>query len=215
MLSIQLALLKGITISAISLQLTQPIVPAGSNPTADLALPSLPKGKVNASPLSDTSGSLSPHWDGTIEVPFNEPNISISFLPSDDLTQVWNDTYSLTPNISTVSRPPRRAHGLPPLPYGWEVRCSEKLGSGMNPSSCLDAWKFVPPIDRKVSFGPRSAANTYDVGLPRRYLSCTSRGLTYVFAAILPWVDAMLTILQSRWYMLYRALSSERPHGSS
>ena len=177
MLSIQLALLKGITISAISLQLNQPIVPAGSNPTADLA-----------SPLSDTSGSLSPHWDGTIEVPLNEPNISISFLPSDDPIQVWNDTYSFTPNISTVSRPPRRAHGLPPRPYGWQVRCSDKLGTGMNPSSCLDAWKFLPAIDREVSFGPRSAATTYDVGLPRRYLSCTLRGFTYVFAAMLPWV---------------------------
>lgn len=188
MLSIQLALLKGITISAISLQLNQPIVAAGSNPTADLALSSWLKGKVNASTLSDSSGSLSPHWDGTIEVPLNEPNISISFLPSDDPTQVWNDTYSFTPNISTVSRPPRRAPGLPPRPYGWEIRCSDKLGTGMNPSSCLDAWKFLPAIDRKVSFGPRSAANTYDVGLPRRYLSCTLRGLTYVFAAMLPWV---------------------------
>ena len=188
MLSIQLALLEGITISAISLQLTQPIVPAGSNSTTDLVLPSWPDGKVNASPLSDSSGTLSRHWDGTIEVPLDEPNISISSLPSDDPTQFWNDTYSLTPNISTVSRPPRRAAALPPLPNGWRVVCSEKLGTGMNPSSCLDAWTLLPPIDRKVSFGPRGAASTYDVGLPRRYLSCTSRGLTYVFAAILPWV---------------------------
>ena len=158
MVHIHLALIKATTVSALSLQLSQPL-------EQDLA-------STNASLLTNSSGVLTGQWDGTIALPFNEPNRTVSYPLSNDISQSENSTYIFTFNKSSVSRP-----DLPPPPSGWQYICSERLGTGMNPSSCLDAWTLIPPIERPISFGPRTATNTYDVGLPRRYLSCMLRCL--------------------------------------
>ena len=197
MLPIQLTLLKAITISALGIQLARPIVPAEPNSDANLALPNGPQRTVNTSLLSNSSINLSRQWDGTIAVPFNEPNISIPFPSSTDPSHLFNDTYMRTLSISTGARSAILPHHLPPWPKGWNYKCIQKLGTGMNPSSCLDAWTFLPPIEREVSFGPRSAATRYDVGLPRRYLSCTLKGLPRPLLLSCHRFDAMLIILQS------------------
>ena len=177
MLPIQLAIFKAVTISALSLQLTQPITPSNPESGANLSLPNAPQGTVNTSLLSDSLGSSSREWDGTLALPLNEPNTSISYLVSTESSQTWKDTSILTPNIYTGPRGPVRPPDLPPFPKDWTFRCSDKLGTNLNPSSCLDAWTLLPSIESKVSFGPRGASNTYDVGLPRRYLSCTLPGI--------------------------------------
>ena len=177
MLLILLAVSKAITISALGLQLAQPIVPPEPISGANLALSNRPQGTVNASLLSNSSNTISQHWDGTIALPLNGFNTSISFPLLSDLSQLWNDTPALKPNTSTVSENPIRPPDLPPWPQGWAWTCKPLQGIDINPSSCLEAWTLLPPIERTVSFGPRSAGNTYDVGLPQRYLSCTLRPL--------------------------------------
>ena len=173
MLPIQLTILKAITISALSLQLNQPINPSKPESDANLSLPSALHRTLNASLLPDSLGTSSPVWDGTLALPFNEPNISISFPLSTESSQSWNDTSIDMPNISTRPPGPVGQPDIHPLPKDWRYKCSDRLGANMNPSSCLDAWTLLPAIESKISFGPRSASNTYDVGLPKRYLSCT------------------------------------------
>lgn len=197
MLPIQLALLKAITTSALSLQLSQPIVPAELNSGANFARPNGPQTTVNTSMISESSGNLSRQWDGTIAVALNETNILISLPSSTDLSQRWNDTLISTPSISTEARHPISLLHLPPWPKGWKYQCNQLLGTNMNPSSCLDAWTFLPPIERKVTFGPRSSGNIYDVGLPRRYLSCTFIGMPKSLLLSCDGFDTMLTTLQS------------------
>ena len=159
MLHICIVLTKAITISALTLQLSQPISQAKSNSTTNLALPNGPQEPVDDSVLSNLSDALTLIRDGTIALPTNEPYTSIPYPPSSDPSQSLNTT-----SISTFNT-------LPPLPSDWQISCSEKLGTDMRPGSCLDAWTFMLPIEKEVSFGPRSAAETYDVELPRRFLS--------------------------------------------
>ena len=168
MLPIQLAIFKAITISALSLQLNQPITPSRTESDANLSVPSALQGTVNASLLPDALGSSSPVWDGTLALPFNEPNISISYPLSTESSQ----SSIQRPNIYTRPPGPVGQPDLHPLPKDWKYKCSDRLGANMNPSSCLDAWALLPAIENKISFGPRSTSKSYDVGLPKRFLSC-------------------------------------------
>ena len=177
MLSIQLTIVKAITISALSLQQPQPINPANPESGANLSLPYAPQGTVNASLQSDSLGTSSREWDGTLALPLNESNTSMSYPLSTESSQSFNDTSILTPNIYTGPRGPVGPPDLPPFPKDWRFKCSDKLGANMNPSSCLDAWTLLPAIESKISFGPRSASKAYDVELPRRFLSCTLPGI--------------------------------------
>lgn len=172
MLSVQLALLKAIASSALSLQLVQPIIPAESIRNPSFATPKELQAAANASLRSALPSTIPPEWDGTIALPLNVLNISLHSPPSNDPSPLWNDTYISTLNISAGPRP---APSLPPLPHGWALRCSARMGSNINPSSCLEAWALIPPIERTLSFGPRDGTNTYDVMLPKRYQSCTLR----------------------------------------
>lgn len=175
MLPFQLTLLKATTVSALSLQLVRPMLPAESNSTANFALPNGLQAAANASPLLTSSNNIPHQWDGTIALPPEGLTRSLSSTSSSDPSQLWNDTYISAFNTSAGPRPrpgPRPAPDLPPLPRGWGIACTGRYGIGMNPSSCLEAWSLLPPIERTLSFGPRNAANTYDVGLPKRYLSC-------------------------------------------
>lgn len=175
MLIVSLSLLNAITISAISLQLLQPSLPAESNSPAVYALPNESRLAAKASSQFNSSDAIPQQWDGTIELPLNELNISLAFSLSDGPFDLQNDTYISVFNVSAGTRPkpgPRPAPDLPPLPRGWNIICDGRLGTGMSPTSCLEAWTLVPPIEKIVSFGPRNPENTYDVGLPKRYLSC-------------------------------------------
>ncbi len=185
MLPVQLVLLKTIAVSALSLQLVHPLLPAESNSTSNLALPNGLRAAADAPPVFNSSSSVPGHWDGTIKLPLNVPNIPLSTPTSNNLSPSWNDTYLSTFNVSTGPQPqpePKPAPGLPPLPPGWRVVCNGKLGTGLKLSSCLEAQTLFPTVERTVSFGPRNAANTYDVGLPKRYLSCTLRRSPMSFA---------------------------------
>lgn len=55
--------------------------------------------------------------------------------------------------------------------------CDEGLGRDLNLQMCLEALASIPwvigPDYRPFSFGPRET-NTFDVGLPRRFMSCES-----------------------------------------
>lgn len=197
MLPIQLALLKAMTTSALSLQLSQPIVPAELNSGANFARPNGLQTTVNTSLISKSSDNSSQQWDGIIGVLLNETHISIPFPSSNDLSQRWNDTLISTPSISTDARSPISLLHLPPWPQGWDYKCSQLLGTSLNPSSCLNAWTFLPPIEREVTFGPRSSGNTYDVGLPTRYLSCTFKGLPKSLLLSCDVFVTMLITLQS------------------
>ena len=188
MLPIQLAIFKAITISALSVQLSQPITPSDSESGANLSLPNTPQGTVNASLLPDSLGSSTREWDGTLALPLNEPNTSLSYPLSTESSQVWNDASIQTTDISSGPRGPVGRPDLPPFPEDWGYKCSDKLGENMNPSSCLDAWTLLPAIERKVSFGSRSASKTYDVGLPRRFLSCTLTGVLTFLLLRRDWV---------------------------
>lgn len=190
MLLVRFPLLNAITISALSLQLLQPNFPAESNSIAALTLPNDLQNAANATPQFNSSGTIPRQWDGTIELPLNELNISLSFPSSDGSSQLQNDTHISMFNVSAGPKPgpgPRPAPDLPPLPQGWNILCDSRLGTGMSSPSCLEAWTFLPPIERIVSFGPRNAETTYDVGLPKRYQSCTLRNLSpfpsFAFAA--------------------------------
>lgn len=172
MLSVQLALLKAIAFSALSLQLVRPILPAESIRSPSFATPKELQAAANASLRSALSSTIPPEWDGTIALPLNVLDISLHSPPLNDPSPLWNDTYISTVNISAGPRP---EPSLPPLPRGWALRCSASMGSNINPSSCLEAWALIPPVERTLSFGPRDGTNTYDVMLPKRYQSCTLR----------------------------------------
>ena len=177
MLPIQLVIFKAITISALSLPVNQPKNQSKPESDANLSLPNADQGTVHASLLSDSLGSPSREWDGTLALPLNESNTSISYFVSTKSSQSLNDTSILTPNIYTGPRGPVGPPDLPPFPKDWTYRCSDRLGTNINPSSCLDAWTLLPSIESTISFGPRSVLNTYDVGLPTRFLSCTLPGI--------------------------------------
>lgn len=180
MLTIYLSLINAVPISALGLHFLQPILPAESNSTTAFALPNDPLAAVNASHLLNSSGIVPQQWDGTIELPLNELNTSLSFPLLNGPSHLQSDADISTYNASAGPRPkpgpgPRPAPDLPPLPRGWNIVCDGRLGTGMSPPSCLEAWTFLPPIETIVSFGPRNAENAYDVGLPKRYLSCMLR----------------------------------------
>lgn len=178
MLIVRLPLLNAVTISALSLQLLRPNLPAGSNSIAALTLPNDLQVAANASSQFNSSGTIPQQWDGTIELPLIELNLSPPFPSSDGSSRLQNNTHISMYNVSAGPKPdpvPRPAPDLPPLPHGWNVVCNPRLGTGISPRSCLEAWALLPPIERIVSFGPRNAENTYDVGLPKRYQSCTLR----------------------------------------
>ena len=185
MLPVQLILLKTIAVSALSLQLVHPLLPAESNSISSLALPNGLQAAADAPPVSNLSSSVPGHWDGTITLPLNVPNIPLSTPSSNNLSSSWNDIYLSTSNFPTGPQPQRNSKPvpeLPPLPRGWRVVCNGQLGTGLQLSSCLEAQTLFPTIERTVSFRPRNAANSYDVGLPKRYLSCTLRHSHMSFA---------------------------------
>lgn len=57
------------------------------------------------------------------------------------------------------------------------IDCDEGWGRDLNTRICWEAFATVPASmaaeGRAQSFGPR-AANTFDIGLPRRWMSCES-----------------------------------------
>ena len=178
MLIVGLPLLNAITVSALSLQLLQPTLPAESNSVAAFALPNGLQAAANASSLFNSSGTIPQQWDGTIELPLNELNISLSFPSSNGSSPLQSNTHTSMFNVSAGPKPgtgPRPGPDLPPLPHGWNILCDSRLGTHISPQSCLEAWALLPPIERIVSFGPRNAETTYDVGLPKRDQSCTLR----------------------------------------
>ena len=170
MLPVQLALIRIIAASALSLQLDRPTWPAGSTSSLHLARPNQVQTAANASLTSSPSGAIPSEWDGTIALPSDVLNISLSSSSSNGPSPLLNDTYISSFNISAKLPPPPN---LPPSPRGWGLFCSRSPGTSMNPSSCIEAWTLIPPIERTLSFGPRNAAEKYDVGLPKRYQSCT------------------------------------------
>ena len=173
MLPVQLTLLKAITTSALTLQLVQPNVPAESNVTAGLALPNGPPAAASAFLSFNLSNATPQQWDGTIALPLNGLDMSLSSPSLDGQSQLWNNTYISTVNISTGPRP--RPPDVPPLPREWIIRCSQSGDTDIKLSSCLAAWASFPSSERTFSFGPRSASSTYAVGLPKRYLSSMFR----------------------------------------
>ena len=169
MLPAQLTIIKAVTVSALSLQLVQTNLLAESNSNANIALSNRLQGAVNASILSNLSSTLPQQWNGIIASPLDEGNVRLFSPSSNDRSHLWNDTYVSAFNISMRPRP---SPGLivPDFPKGWKFGCDQKFGTGLNPSSCFEAWTFIPPIDEIITFGPRGRA--YDVELPKRYLSC-------------------------------------------
>ena len=169
MLPAQLAIFKAVAVSALSLQLVQPNLLAESNSNANIALSNRLQEAVNASILSNLSSTLPQQWNGIIALPFDQSNVRLLSPSSNDRSNLWNDTYVSTLNIST------RGPGLilPDFPKGWKFGCDQTLGTGLKSVSCLEAWSFIPLVARKITFGPRDTASTYDVELPKRYLSCT------------------------------------------
>ena len=169
MLPAQLAIFQAITVSALSLQLVQPNPLAEVYSNANIAVSNRLQGAVNASILSNLSNTLSQQWNGIIALPLDQSNVRLLTPSSNDRSNMWNDTDVSTLNIST------RGPGLvlPDFPKGWKFGCDKTLGIGLNSVSCLEAWSFLPLVDAKITFGPRGTASTYDVGLPKRYLSST------------------------------------------
>ena len=57
---------------------------------------------------------------------------------------------------------------------GVQYSCNgDRFGRNLSPKSCLQAWSFIPVrITMELSFGERDDGCPYDVGLPKRYLSC-------------------------------------------
>ena len=169
MLPAQLAIFKAVAVSALSLQLVQPNLLAESNLNANTALSDRRQGAVDASFLSNLSSTLPQRWNGIIGLPPDQSNVRLLPPSSNDPSNLWNDTYVSTLNIST------RGPGLilPDFPKGWKFGCDQTLGTGLNSVSCLEAWRFIPLVARTISFGSRHTASKYDVELPKRYLSCT------------------------------------------
>ena len=169
MLLAQLAIIKAAAVSALSLQLVQPNLLTESNLNTDIAPSNRRQGAVNASTLSNLSSTLSQQWNGIIALPLNESNVRLLSPSSNDWANVWNDTYVTALNVSTGGP----GLILPDFPKGWKYGCDQTLGTGLNYLSCFEAWGFIPLAKRDISFGPRGTASTYDVELPKRYLSCT------------------------------------------
>ena len=169
MLPAQLAIFQAVTVSALSLQLVQPNSLAEVYANANIALSNRLQGAVNASTLSNLSSTLPQQWNGIIALPLDQSNVRLLSPSSNDRSNLWNDTYVSTLNISTGGP----GLNLPDFPKGWKFGCDKTLGIGLNSGSCLEAWRFIPFVEREITFGPRDTAGTYDVGLPKRYLSCT------------------------------------------
>ena len=160
MLPVQIALLKAATISALSLQLSQPIVPAGLDSAINLA--------------SSSGYVLAGQTDGTIALPPSGPDKTFPYLSNNDSSQAPNDGYISALNVSTISGLPSPLL-LPPLPGGWRVLCDGIHGTDMNYSSCQEAWTYFPVYDKSVRYRSRKTASRIDIGLPKRYISSTLR----------------------------------------
>lgn len=123
------------------------------------------------------TGPLAPSSSGT-GIPFVPETANLSLLspPSARVAGAWNETPISAFNASGGPRP------APPHPLFRPGSCvcnGTLFGRGLNPSSCLQAWTLIPPLEREQSFGPRFPApippgSSFrpDVTLPRRYLSC-------------------------------------------
>ena len=212
MLHVQLALFKATAISALSLQLSQPIIPAGPG-SAGFPTSSDGAQTVNASFLSNSSYTLAEQSDGLIALPPNGPDRSFTYYSENDSSQASNKIYMPTFDVSSVSQPPHPLFSPSPLPHGWRLTCSEGLGTGLNYQSCSEAWGLFPATERRTTFRSRQTASRNDIGLPKRYISCTSRPPFYIFLAAVPIIglDRMLMIWSSRWEMLRRAFDYAWP----
>ena len=169
MLLAQLAILQAVAVSALSLQLVQPNSLAEAYSNANIALSNRLQEAVNASILSNLSSTLPQQWNGIIALPLDQSNARLLSPSSNERSNLWNDTYESALNIST------RGPGLvlPDFPKGWKFGCDKTLGIGLNSVSCLEAWRLIPFFDKEITIGPRDTAITYDVELPKRYLSST------------------------------------------
>ncbi|KAM0794089.1 hypothetical protein BDR22DRAFT_895497 [Usnea florida] len=179
MLPAQLAIFRAAAVSALSLQLVQPNLLTDSNSIPDIAVSNRRQGAVDASFPSNLSSTLPQQWNGIIALPINESNARLLSPSSNDRANVWNDTYVSALNVSTGGP----GLILPDFPKGWKYGCDQTLGTGLNSLSCFEAWGFIPLAKRDISFGPRGPASTYDVKLPKRYLS--SDGTCFIEPALL------------------------------
>lgn len=91
---------------------------------------------------------------------FDQWSQNTSLFPASPSDGAWNSTFLEGLNVSANTG----------------YRCdASRFGRDLSPSSCLSAWSFIPAVTTELSFGPReSNEQQYDVGLPRRYLSCKS-----------------------------------------
>ena len=94
---------------------------------------------------------------------------SVALHSSEDSTE------NKTTNISQTNQATRNSSLSTQVQY----RCDgPRFGYNLNPRSCLQAWSFIPwSMTAELTFGERDEAGTYDVGLPKRYLSCKCRTL--------------------------------------
>lgn len=180
MLPFALTLLATFRVSALALQLVQPTVPTSINPFPPSTISDGVQETINTSLLFLLSTVFSDQRYSTIALPLNSSDTSIWFSSLGGRYSSSNETFHWPLNVSAGPRPILGPRPLPPLPHpprGWRYWCGgARYGTDLNGPSCLEAWSWIPPVERTLSFGPRNpdpgGMTTFDVGLPKRYLSC-------------------------------------------
>lgn len=162
MLLFLLALPSSPAVSALTLPFPASIAFANLSSPLSFNHSNEPRAKENPSALFFSSSKDSEQWSRTIS-----PTLDFANIPFSPFSE-WNNTFISAFNVSVGPHPIP-----PPSPRECRYRCNgARLGTNLNPSSCLQAWTLIPPLERTLSFGPRGKPTIYDVGLPRRYLSC-------------------------------------------
>ena len=78
-----------------------------------------------------------------------------------------------------------------------------RFGRDLNLRSCLEAYDYIPKgMTQELSFGERDEGRSYDIELPKRYLSCKS---LYKQTSSLTSAKSFL----SRWDLCHRARIEE------
>lgn len=173
MSTVPFAVFYAIAISALTLQPAQPVLPITVDSTPDSGLPDGFQATANALLQSGLPHTVPISSDGTITLPPNILDISLS-TPSSEAFPLRNDTLISIDDVSGEPQaPPELISGSDPrsLPSGWQVSCSQLLGTHLRRVSCLEAWDTFPVGGKTLSLGPRGEAK-YDVALPKRYLGC-------------------------------------------
>ena len=103
---------------------------------------------------------------------------SIRLLSNDTITHVRiNESLLTLPTGESLDQGHKTSMLQLNLSAGLNLNCDEGWGRGLNLQMCQEALASIPwvigPVTRLFSFGPREA-NMFDIGLPRRYMSCGS-----------------------------------------